>query len=83
MYFTMGSQLIQSVQYILSMSNREIVPSVIVDLVTVSGGIDNVEPQTYTVFFDDYNGSKLSMLYFPTRRYHGLTYCERRSEFQS
>lgn len=65
MYLTMGSQLPQSVQIILFMSNREFVPSVIVDLVTVSGGIDNVEPQTYTVFFDDYKHSKLSILYFP------------------
>lgn len=46
---------------LLFMSNREIVPSVIVDLVTVSGGVDNVEPQTYTVFFDDYDDSKLSI----------------------
>jgi hypothetical protein len=43
---------------------REIVPSVIVDLITVSGGIDDVKPQTYTVFFDDYIHKTLSMLCF-------------------
>ena len=65
MYLTMGSQLPQSVQIILFISNRELVPSIIVDLVAISGGIDNVEPQAYTVFFDDYKDSKLSIVYFP------------------
>ena len=29
------------------------IPSVIVDLITVPGGIDDVQSKTYTVFLDD------------------------------
>jgi hypothetical protein len=33
------------------------VPSIVIDLISVTGGIDNVESQTHTVFFDDYKNT--------------------------
>jgi hypothetical protein len=39
----------------LSLRRFENIPSIVVDLVTVARGIDNVQPQTHTVFLNDLN----------------------------
>jgi hypothetical protein len=57
MYFTIGSQLAQvrtkpdSLNNVLPDS-----PSIIVDQVTVARSVDNVQPQSHPVLFNDYVG---------------------------
>ena len=53
MYLTMGSQLRQVSGTHKDGSVDIDSPSVVVDLVTIAWGVNDVQPQTDTVFFDD------------------------------
>ena len=52
MYLTMGSQLAVVSKKIDQIFRAS--PSVVVDLISIAGGIDNVESETDLIFLDDF-----------------------------
>ena len=52
MYLTIGSQLESVREYTIDRAVNIALPSIIVDQVTVTGGIDDVQSQADTIFFD-------------------------------
>jgi hypothetical protein len=56
--FNVFDDRIPAILQISSHSNKLLdvgdIPSIVVHLVTITGGINNVQPQTYTIFLDDW-----------------------------
>lgn len=68
MYLTMGSQLTFMGQPRVITDSARYIPALVVDLVSIAWGVDNVQPQPDPILRDDYAQSRQDTRIDPTEQ---------------